>query len=56
MYTPTPKRYVIAWRSLLTDVSGRGTASYERSQDLESSIERLNQDFSGILTHWLEEV
>ncbi len=45
--------YFIAWRSLVTGHSGRGSVSFEKI-DLESYVEELNQNYSGVIEHWLE--
>ena len=46
-------KYVIAWRSLVTGVTGRGSVSFEKT-DLESYVEELNHTYSGVIEHWLE--
>jgi hypothetical protein len=47
--------YVIAWRSLLTEATGRGTAAFTRDS-IESYVDDLNKEYEDILLHWLEPV
>ncbi len=47
--------YVIAWRSLLTEATGRGTAAFTRDS-IESYVNELNKKYEGELFHWLEPV
>ena len=47
-------KFVIVWRSLLTNTTGRGTMSFEHNEELENFVETLNHRYSGIITHWLE--
>ena len=46
-------KYFIAWRSLVTGVTGRGSVSFEKT-DLESYVDELNHTYSGVIEHWLE--
>ena len=45
--------YVLAWRSLLTNATGRGAAAFER-EELEEYVKDLNKRYAGEMTHWLE--
>lgn len=47
--------YIIAWRSLVTNATGRGTVAFAR-EDIESYVAELNNTYIGELTHWLEPV
>ena len=47
--------YVIAWRSLVTNATGRGTTAFAY-EDVEAYVAELNKTHENELTHWLEPV
>lgn len=46
--------YRIAWRSLLTDLHGRGQFIFIVKKDMDEYVEELNRKHIGEVTHWVE--
>ena len=46
--------YRIAWKSLLTDLTGHGDYVLDYSM-AQVWVEKLNKDYKNELTHWIEE-
>ena len=47
-------KFYIVWRNLHNNFSGRGTVAFERDDELDACVEKLNLTYAGVLTHWLE--